>query len=664
MSFLSVWSIAIAAGLTVPPLVLLYFLKLRRQEKPVSSTIFWKRAIEDLQVNAPFQKLRRNLLLFLQLLVLLLCAVALGRPLWQQSENLNKSLILLVDRSASMNVREPDGRTRLERAKDEALKAVARMNDEGYDRGLLIAFNDRASVICPFTRSQPQLERAIDSITSSEGLSRLQEAMALAQAHAQSELMGRDAPPNSPISTAPAAKIVLFSDGQIEDVASVSSDKMQMELINVAVNNDNVGVVSLSASRYYERPEILNVVAGVQNFGPDPVELDVELFVEGQHKDIKSIKLGPGVAPANAENFNAEDSLQIVSFDEVEFAGSGIIDVQIGRLDGLSVDNRAWAIIEPPRSVTALLVSPGNLWLDRAMHAMDWVEFEKISPEEYEQQQDDLNPAGRSRHDVVIFDGWRPGTLPLGNFLFFGVVPNLPGFGQGPTIEDDDVFNWDDTHPVMRFIEPQNIAIAQYQQLQLPIHAVSLMDGQGGTVVAAVNEQGRRMILVAFGLFDAERKYINTDWPMREHFVYFLSNAVQYLSGSVEAEVEARLRPGDPLVVSAQPNTDSIDISRPDQVTDQLTVGKLSTAHYGKTDRVGIYQAIPTAEGSTLYAVNLFSPTESRIQPAANFAIGGAAVESRDVVLPVTRPLWSWLLVAVLAVLFLEWAVYSRRILV
>ena len=70
----------LAAGLTVPPLVFLYFLKLKRREIPISSTLLWRRAVEDLQVNAPFQRLRRNILLLLQLLVLAAILVALARP--------------------------------------------------------------------------------------------------------------------------------------------------------------------------------------------------------------------------------------------------------------------------------------------------------------------------------------------------------------------------------------------------------------------------------------------------------------------------------------------------------------------------------------------------------------------------------------------------------
>ena len=69
-----------AAAIVIPSLLILYFLKLRRREMPVSSTFLWKKAIQDLQVNSPFQRLRRNLLLLLQLLLLMLLLLSLSRP--------------------------------------------------------------------------------------------------------------------------------------------------------------------------------------------------------------------------------------------------------------------------------------------------------------------------------------------------------------------------------------------------------------------------------------------------------------------------------------------------------------------------------------------------------------------------------------------------------
>ena len=51
-------------------IIALYLLKLRRTPREVPSTYLWLRSMEDYHVNSLFQRLRRNLLLLLQLLVL------------------------------------------------------------------------------------------------------------------------------------------------------------------------------------------------------------------------------------------------------------------------------------------------------------------------------------------------------------------------------------------------------------------------------------------------------------------------------------------------------------------------------------------------------------------------------------------------------------------
>src|SRR5438128_12430759 len=105
-NFLSPLPAIIAAAIAVPALLVLYFLKLRRREMPVSTTLLWKKAIQDLQVNAPFQKLRRNLLLLLQLFILLALLLALSRPVARTARTAGQVNVILIDRSASMSAKE------------------------------------------------------------------------------------------------------------------------------------------------------------------------------------------------------------------------------------------------------------------------------------------------------------------------------------------------------------------------------------------------------------------------------------------------------------------------------------------------------------------------------------------------------------------------------
>jgi len=69
MSFLSPLALSLFA-LSVP-LVLLYFLKVRRRERTVSSLLLWSTALRDREASTFFQRLHRDPLLLLQLLALL-----------------------------------------------------------------------------------------------------------------------------------------------------------------------------------------------------------------------------------------------------------------------------------------------------------------------------------------------------------------------------------------------------------------------------------------------------------------------------------------------------------------------------------------------------------------------------------------------------------------
>src|SRR5437867_5484521 len=114
------WAIATAIPIGV---IALYFLKLKRQPVQVPSTFLWQKSVEDLHVNSLFQRLRKNLLLFLQLLVLALTLLALARPAWTGTEVGGQRHVILIDNSASMASTDVEP-SRLEWAKGPARAVV------------------------------------------------------------------------------------------------------------------------------------------------------------------------------------------------------------------------------------------------------------------------------------------------------------------------------------------------------------------------------------------------------------------------------------------------------------------------------------------------------------------------------------------------------------
>src|SRR5580704_10016811 len=161
MSFIPMlawWQWLVLAAIP-PAIVLLYFLKLKRQPLEVPSTYLWQRSIEDLHVNSIWQRLRRNLLLLLQLLIVLLAILALLRPGWRGTKLLDTRSIFLIDNSASMNATDVSP-TRL----DEAKRRIGELIDQ-MDSGavaMLISFSDSARVEQSFTDNRRLLRRQLD----------------------------------------------------------------------------------------------------------------------------------------------------------------------------------------------------------------------------------------------------------------------------------------------------------------------------------------------------------------------------------------------------------------------------------------------------------------------------------------------------------------------
>src|SRR6056297_2241566 len=157
MEWLSPLTGIYAAAVALPLLFLLYFLKLRRVEQPISSTLLWKRAVQDLQVNAPFQRLRRNILLLLQLFAILAVIAALAGPIVSMMKTSGKRYVVIVDRSASMNTRDIKP-TRLAEAKNQAKNFVDSISSKAFlsfkkknEQVMVIAVDDKAKVMCNFT---------------------------------------------------------------------------------------------------------------------------------------------------------------------------------------------------------------------------------------------------------------------------------------------------------------------------------------------------------------------------------------------------------------------------------------------------------------------------------------------------------------------------------
>lgn len=687
MSFLSGMSIAVAAALTVPPLVALYFLKLRRQPQEVSSTLLWKQAIEDLHVNAPFQRIRNNLLLWLQLLVLLLAALALGRPVMEAQESHEDTVIVLIDQSASMSVEEAPGRTRLDEAKDQAKRVIE--NLPRGSRAMVIGFADRATIASSFETDPQLLRQRIDEVPQTDSTTTLSEAITLAEAYMQNLLIAGEAEGDDieVSSSAGPARAVILTDGNIRDARRLTVQKLpadKIDVVSIGSRSDNVGIVSMNARRNFERPQILEVFAMVRNFGESQVSFDASLYINDNHADVQSITLAPGRIASASTNGEASavdagdpgeegsapppGSVASITFDEIEYEGGGVVEIRLSVADALRADNRAWTVVKPPRNVDVLLVSAGNFFLERLLTALP-LDFEVMSPDAYESaSDDDLMIAGRLKYDVVVFENHDTDRLPPGSYVFFGGVPKIESVERGGFIEDEVIFNWNEAHAVLRYVAVETIQVFRWLRLTLPTQATVIIEGESSPIMGLMSDGGRQFLICAFGLLTTDdvtgEPMLNTDWMTKVHFPIFLYNAVQYLSGSLSPEGAANTRPGEPIEFAVPQGTESIRVRRPDGEVARVPVAGMPRVNYADTRRVGVYMADSREGDRSQVAVNLFDAGESDVAPRSTVILGGERLTASEGVQRVNKPLWNYALLAILAVLFVEWAVYCKRVFV
>jgi hypothetical protein len=674
-----------AALIGVPVgILLLYFLKLRRRPVQVPSTLLWQRSLEDLHVNSLFQRLRRNLLLFLQLLAVALVMLALTGPRVRGTIGQGQRYILAIDNSASMAATDVRP-NRLERAKQEALKVVDQMS--ANDLAMVLTFNDRARVESSYTSNKQWLRARIGAITGSQSTTSLRDALSVAAglANPSTDLAARNMAPGQ-IATADVetARLYLFTDGGFADVEGFSLGNLQPEIVLVGSTgraaateppseaersgttapSDNVAILSLQSARNEERPEQFQVFGRVHNYRDEPVETLAQLLRhdldQGGHPGtlIDAIALEVPARSDQAFKFDLPDP------------GRVLLEVRLQVEDALDLDNRAYTTVGIPRKAQVLFVSRGDRYLTgtlRTPATAQIADVQEVSPEEYSSGEV-LRQVAAGRFDLVIYDRYQPETAPAANTLYFGALPPGPLNERSKHVEGPIVLDWDIGHPLLQYIRDLRLVrILHARIVEPPPGSIHLIESNLGPLAFVAPRQGFSDAVIGFGLFhQAEGKdwELNTDWPIRFYsFPLFLYNALRVLGNARETGGEEIHLPGQPVVLRADSVQETIEVTGPDGQAVKLTRTPQGTFVYNNANTIGLYQARWGTNTGTDFAVNLFDSRESDLSPRARpIQIGNTALSQMRRTAPARVEWWWYVAWIALGVVLLEWYIYNRRV--
>ncbi len=654
MSFLSslaTWQWAVLAAVPIG-IVLLYFLKLKRQPVTVPSTFLWAKTIEDLHVNSLLQRLKTSPLLLLQLLAVALAALALLRPGFRDESRSDSRRIFLLDASASMQATDTDGEpSRFAQAKQLIGAELDAMSDR--DVAMLMMVSDRTDVLQSFTTDRRKLRAALATATATNRSTEIQSALRAADGLAtlRRTVASDDDPQVEPVEA--KTELLLYSDGGFPALADIDTSRLNPRYLRVGGETvSNLAIVAFSAQRNEVRTDELEAFVTIANLGTEPASSAVSLKMNGDLVDAAEVNLAPGDETGLTFQLQDEDLVRLA--------------ITLDAADDLLVDNAAYATLAPIRTVSVLLVTPGNKPLELALSTG---EAEKVCVLEVVTPEYLNGDAYKARSttgvdELIIFDRCSPAAMPMTNTFFIGALPpqDWKWSDKSSQVLLVDI---DRTHPIMRYLDLFSLLIAEGHTLSPPAGTTDLLVAESGSVLSLAPRAGFEDLVLGFDILsslpDGGSAY-NTDWQVQRSWPVFIFNTARYLTGAVDVGGRLSHRPGTVVTLSTDRRQGELSIRAPDGTVSFFKPDVSGRLTYPVGDQVGIYEVEDEKRVIDLFAVNLFDRQESSLKSAESVQLGYSEVASEEVRTASRREYWRVILLAMLGILSLEWWYYGRRL--
>jgi hypothetical protein len=650
---LALWQWAILAAVPVG-IVLLYFLKLRRQPVTVPSTYLWRKSIEDLHVNSLLQRLKTSPLLWLQLLAILLATLALFRPGFHDVGRSKSRRIFLLDASASMQATDASGfPNRFEQARKLIGDEIDAMSDQ--DVAMLMTVSDRVDVLQAFTSDRRRLRDALTRAAVTNRPINIQAAIRAAEG-LSSPRRNEDQPASDNVATdvaVPNSQLVLYSDGGFEDLSSVDLSQLNPSFVRIGSNNvSNLAIIAFSAQRREGQTDELEAFATIANLGTTELSSSVSLRMNGELIDADEVTLKPGDEKGL--------SFELADADLVR------LNLTLDAADQLSIDNTAYATLAPTRTASVLLVTSGNKPLELALSTgesektcvLEVVDPSYLKTEPYKAR------ASTGVDQLILFDRCQPEVMPMTNTFMIGAIP-MVGWKWSEKASQVLLVDIDRTHPIMRYLDLFTLLIAEGRTLEPPKGATDLLTAESGPVLSLAPREGFEDLVLGFEIISTSSDgglAFNTDWQVQRSWPVFVFNCVRYLTGASDMQGRMSHLPGTAVTVSTERRRGELTVRDPAGNVTSVTPDPTGRITHAVDDQTGIYEVEDEKRIIDLFSVNLFDRRESTIAAPETVKLGYVEIAGEDGRNQSRNEYWRLLLILMLTVLAAEWWYYGRRL--
>jgi hypothetical protein len=616
MQFLTPLALALSA--LAIPIILLYMLKLRRKQTQVSSTILWEKLLREKQANAPWQKLKRNLLLFLQLLILAALVAALARPALETKVITSGSVIVMLDASASMNATDVKP-SRFEEARKSVLALINGLTSDSAMTLILAAQTPQTLIASETDKSL--LKAALSKAEVTQGGADWSAAFALAAGATRNGT---------------ASTVVIVSDGGLPE-SGLPALPSEVRYIPIGKSNDNLAISALALRALKGVPQLF---AEVTNTSGADRKVLLSLYLGNELFDARQLDI-----PANSQKSISLENLPITT----AIYKAHISDpAQTNKpLDSLSLDDTAFAIYQSSSARRALLVSQGNLFLEQLLASLPGIQPFRALPAADGSLQIPSEP-----FDLYIFDGVLPAELPKANLLLINPPAN-PFFTVGETVKDIKNIQVND-HSLTRYVDWKTVHVLQAKKTTMPSWMNVLIESDSTPLVAAGEKNGQRIAALTFDLRES-------DLPLQVAYPILFSNLINFLAPPSAFDSSQSLSAGETLALVPPTDAEQIVIASPSDKAYTLAAGQTL---FSETNELGYYAVNFISKDSTkveYFAVNLFDKSESDLHPHEKLQIGSDSVAPAASQQIGLQELWKWLAGFALVILMIEWQVFHRK---
>ncbi len=615
--------VAPAAGwlaLLFIPLIMLYFLKLKRPVQAIPSLALWRQVMNDQRVNSPFQRFKRNLLLLLQIIVLGCLVLAAMQPYWGTGASRAKYLPILIDCSASMGALDKQGgTTRLDAAKAEVRKIIDNLLSDQMVS--LIIVNSTGRRLTDFTNNKKLLGSALDLIAVSDAPSRVDDALRLTQALAR---------------TYPIERALFLTDGNTPSTVDLELP-FQVTLQLVPPGGANIGITELNARRGTERWDVFVRLEGAKIGGG---AAKVEFYQDKELLGSEQVNLDPKESQRLVFRASADKPSQIT------------VRVLPERFDSLASDNIAYLelpILRPLR----IYVDPDLAAFRKALQPLKGVEVLPIPGS--------TKPKLVNGYDLVITEEVGETVPQAAVSMTVGQIP--PELGKLVKIETDfvKVVDWQRNSPLLRHVQ-----LGDVQMSENPVSSTNVEDrdyeqqayeilahAARGPLILHKDRDGKQAFWL---LFHTNRSTL----PYRVGFPILVSNLVQIaMQQAGLAEVRGQST-GVLPPRTADPSTKYTVVS-PDGLRQEVTTGNDGQLGGISAPRVGKYEIQRGLATVTRTSASLLQADETSLQFVDTIQFREISIAASETRQATDKPLWTEFAIAGMLFLALEWWYFQRR---